>query len=108
MIGKRDLELESAIRALRHASRPSAEPALDLGLPDVARERGGIVARGLAGSPEQPVVWIGARPRHAAEHRRLLDDDGGEPVIAEPQRPGNAGRPAADDRHIGHFRYWRF
>ncbi len=108
MIGKRDLELESAIRALRHALRPRAEPALDLGLPDVARERVGILARGLAGSPEQPLVGIGARPRHAAELRRLLDDDGGEPVIAEPQRAGHAGRPAADDRHIGRFGYWRF
>ena len=79
-----------------------AEPGLDRKAPDVAGERGGILARTFSRPPEQPVIGIGAAPRHAAEHGPFFDDDRAQPVIVQPQRAGHARGPASDDRNDRH------
>src|SRR5262249_35626386 len=81
------------------ALRRAAEPGLDRELADVAGELDGVLTPAFAALPEQPLVGIGGKPRHAAERARHLDDHGMHAVIVQPQRARHARRPAADDRH---------
>ena len=105
LVRERNVERKAAAVRAQEALRPAAVPRLDRGLPDVAREFVGVLPRGLARPPEQPVVGIGARPRHAAQRSLLLDDARAQSVVREPQRAGHAGGPAADNRHDRRLRH---